>query len=201
MPRPRVTLLAVFGLLGLAAAVASLAPAERVLGVNVRIVYLHGAWVWTALLLFAAAGGLGLAGLFPRRTRAGLLSVGLGRAGALFWVTSLGLSLWAMQTNWNGLYLAEPRWRLAVEFSIIAILLQAAATLIQRVRVASGLNAAFALTLGISLIRTGSVMHPRAPIASSDSISIQVFFAGLLLVVLIASWLLARLLRPSGWKP
>jgi len=29
-------------------------PAEKTLGANVRIVYLHGAWVWTALAAFVA---------------------------------------------------------------------------------------------------------------------------------------------------
>jgi len=37
-------------------AVASLfGPAERSLGTNVRLVYIHGAWVWTALIAFGAA--------------------------------------------------------------------------------------------------------------------------------------------------
>jgi hypothetical protein len=42
----------------------------------------------------------------------------------VFWVTYLPISLWAMHTNWNGLYLAEPRWRLAAIFAVSGLLLQ-----------------------------------------------------------------------------
>src|SRR3989337_2186353 len=38
-------------------------PPERVLGVHVRVVYLHGAWVWTALVGFAVAAVLLQVGL------------------------------------------------------------------------------------------------------------------------------------------
>ena len=39
-------------------ALVSLGPSEESLGSNVRLVYLHGAWVWTALIGFAAAAEL-----------------------------------------------------------------------------------------------------------------------------------------------
>ncbi len=42
--------------------VSTLGPPERSLGSHVRLVYLHGAWVWTALAGFALAGVLGIVG-------------------------------------------------------------------------------------------------------------------------------------------
>src|SRR5690606_9937862 len=99
------------------AAFTALSPAERTLGLNVRVVYLHGAWVWAALAAFLAAAGAGLAGFIrDRASENGSLTLhrwsrALGRTGLLFWITYLPLSMWAMQTNWNGLFLAEPRWR------------------------------------------------------------------------------------------
>ena len=40
-------------------------PLEKTLGVNARIVYLHGAWVWAALAGLLLAGLVGLLGLAP----------------------------------------------------------------------------------------------------------------------------------------
>jgi hypothetical protein len=94
-----------------------LGPAEKTLGSNVRVVYLHGAWVWAALAAFLAAGLVGLVGLLTRRVSLHYWSRALGRTGLFFWITYLPLSMWAMQSNWNGLFLAEPRWRLAIIFA------------------------------------------------------------------------------------
>src|SRR3972149_192659 len=84
-------------------------PQEKSLGTNVRIVYLHGAWVLAAELAFLAAGLAELLGLLLRRESFHHWSAALGRAGMLFWLTYLPLSLWALQANWNGLFLAGPR--------------------------------------------------------------------------------------------
>src|SRR3990172_4486805 len=106
------------------ALLALLGPEEQSLGSNVRIVYLHGAWVMTAELAFIAAGLAGLFALITRRDVFYKWSAALGRTGIIFWVTYLPLSLWAMQSNWNGLFLAEPRFRLAAIFAVTGILLQ-----------------------------------------------------------------------------
>jgi len=47
--------------------IALLGPEEKGLGANVRIVYLHGAWVLTAELAFAASALAGLLGLVARK--------------------------------------------------------------------------------------------------------------------------------------
>ena len=91
------------------ALLALVSPPERSLGASVRIVYLHGAWVWTALAAFAAASLTGILGLVTRRESWQRWSLALGRTGLLFWITYLPLSMWAAQANWNGLFLAEPR--------------------------------------------------------------------------------------------
>ena len=94
-----------------------LGPEEKSLGANVRIVYLHGAWVLTAEIAFFAAALAGLFGLILHKDIFHAWSAALGRTGILFWVTYLPLSLFAMQSNWNGLFLAEPRFRLAMIFA------------------------------------------------------------------------------------
>ena len=115
-----------------------LSPAEKVLGANARIVYLHGVWVWAALAAFVAAGATGAAALALRTNpKAGTADLhawsrALGRTGLFFWITYLPISMWAMETSWNGLYLAEPRFRLAVIFTVTGLLLQVGLALMNR---------------------------------------------------------------------
>ena len=73
-------LLAFLILVGLIALLSLFGPREASLGANVRLVYLHGAWVWTALVGFGAAALAGLVGLLFRRPRLQAWSVALGIA-------------------------------------------------------------------------------------------------------------------------
>jgi hypothetical protein len=174
---------------------ATTGPAEKTLGTNVRVVYLHGAWVWAALGGFIAAALTGLAGLVLRRTSIHVWSLALGRAALIFWITYLPISLWAMQTNWNGLFLSEPRWRLAVIFSIGGLILQIGVSLMDDPAWASAGNLVFLAALIFTLRSTENVMHPASPIFSSDAWRIQLFFIALVGLVLFAEWQLARWLR------
>src|SRR5574339_1077214 len=99
-------------------------PEERTLGSNVRIVYLHGAWVLAAEVAFFAAAIAGAIGLITKRVTFHRWSAALGRTGIFFWLTYLPLSLWAIESNWNGLFLSEPRFRLAAIFAVTGVLLQ-----------------------------------------------------------------------------
>lgn len=173
----------------------AIGPAERSLGTNVRVVYLHGAWVWAALAAFAGAAAVGLAGLLRRRADWQGWSRALGRAGLLFWITYLPISLWAMETNWNGLFLAEPRWRLALVFAVGGLLLQAGVAIMGEPAWAAAANVLFLLALGLALATTENVMHPPAPILNSDARRIQIYFLGLLLLTVLAAGQVARLFQ------
>jgi hypothetical protein len=180
-----VLVIALFTLLG---------PEEKTLGANVRVVYLHGAWVITAMASLAAAGLTGLAGLVTRRARWHRWSQALGRTGMLFWITYLPLSLWAMEANWNGLFLSEPRWRIAAIFAVTGLLLQAGLALINLPALTSGANLAFAVALGIALLNVDTVLHPPpSPIFSSGNGRIEFFFIGLNLLTFLAAIWIARI--------
>jgi hypothetical protein len=172
----------------LIAALTTLGPSERSLGVNVRLVYLHGAWVWTALIGFACAALAGLAGLTMKIHRLQQWSLSSGRAATFFWLTYIPLSLWTMQANWNGLYLAEPRFKVAIDFAIAGILIQVALYILRNPRWGSILNALFFSALWITLQSTDQVMHPPSPILTSDSVAIRLFFFLLVGLCLLASW-------------
>jgi hypothetical protein len=167
-------------------------PAEKSLGVNVRVVYLHGAWVWTSMVALIGAGVAGLAAIITQRKHLHCWSRVLGWTGLLFWITYLPISVWAMQTNWNGLYLSEPRWRLALIFGISGLLLQVGLALIDNLNWTSAANLTYIGVLLITLSRTQEVMHPRSPILQSDSRLIQAYFAALLVITLLLAWQVAR---------
>lgn len=169
-----------------------LGPAEKTLGANVRVVYLHGAWVWVALACFLMAAAAGLMGLISQNGKLNRWSRALGRSGLLFWITYLPISIWAMQTNWNGLYMAEPRFRLAIVFTIAGLLIQIGVTVAEEPAWASAANLGYALALFLSLRATQNVMHPPSPILNSDAGSIQLFFLGLTLLVLLLAGQVSR---------
>jgi len=185
-------LLAFVVLVALIGLVSLFGPREASLGASVRLVYLHGAWVWTALAGFAAAGLAGLTGLLARRPRLHDWSVALGQAGTFFWVTYLPLSLWTMQATWNGLFLEEPRWRIGLNLAVAAVLLQLAILALGRPAWGSAINAPFAAVVFWSVGTAEQVMHPPSPIAASGSLAIRSFFLALLVTSLLACWLLAR---------
>jgi hypothetical protein len=174
------------------AGVTLVSPNEATLGANARIVYLHGAWVWASLAAFVAAGLVGVIGLILRRDRLHFWSRALGRTGLFFWITYLPISLWAMQTNWNGLFLAEPRWRFAIIFAITGILLQLGLSFLPVMWASVG-NLVYVITLFIFMRTTENVMHPPGPMLESEFGRIQIFFLILNGLLIFAAWQVARL--------
>jgi len=173
------------------------APVEKDLGVNARLVYFHGAWVWSGLGGFALAGIAGLAALFTRQERMHAWSKVLGWTGMVFWLTYLPVSLVVMQMNWGGFFWDEPRWRIPFAFAIIGVLLQAGLILMNKPALTSLANIGFAAALMVSLDRITNILHPDSPILTSSSRGIQIFFFILLALSMIAGMQLARLI--STW--
>src|SRR5215216_5802969 len=168
-------------------------PEEKSLGANVRIVYLHGAWVLSAELVFVAAALVGAIGLITRHEVFHRWSAALGRTGIFFWITYLPLSLWAMESNWNGLFLSEPRFRLAVIFAVTGVLLQVGLWLINIGWITSVANIIFILVLRVIFATADNVMHPPpSPIFNSGNYTIIGFFLALILLTLVAAYFLTR---------
>jgi len=186
-------LIAFFSIIAVIILLAFFGPEEKSLGSNVRIVYLHGAWVMAAEAAFIAAAFAGLAGLGIRKPVYHKWSAALGRAGIVFWVTYLPLSLLAMQANWNGLFLAEPRFRLALTFAIVGVLLQIGLWIIGRDWLTSLANIVFIAVLRYIFATADYVMHPPpSPIFSSGLWNIIAFFVLLNILTLTAAYFLTR---------
>jgi hypothetical protein len=175
----------------LIALLALFGPEEKTLGSNVRIVYLHGAWVLAAEVAFFAAAIAGAIGLITKRLSFHRWSAALGRTGVFFWLTYLPLSLWAMESNWNGLFLSEPRFRLAAIFAVTGILLQLGLWIININWVTSLANILFIIVLRVTFSSASNVMHPPpSPIFNSGNYFIIGFFLALILLTLVAAYFL-----------
>ena len=179
-----VILLALLSLIG---------PEEKSLGSNVRIVYLHGAWVLAAEIAFIAAALAGLSGLILRKNIFHAWSAALGRTGIVFWLTYLPLSIFAMQANWNGLFLAEPRFRLAMIFAITGVLLQIGLWLFNIAWLTSLGNIIYIVTLRVIFSTAENIMHPPpSPIFNSGLWNIILFFVALNILAWVAGYFLTR---------
>jgi hypothetical protein len=177
--------------------VTAIAPVEKTLGVNVRLVYLHGAWVWAGKIAFALASLAGLVHLgqwargrstSPDTRREQKFwsgwSLALGRTGLVFWLTYLPLSLYVQQMNWGGIFWDEPRWKVPLAFGVAAVLVQAAVYLFERPLLTSLINLVFGVALWVGLANVQNVLHPDSPIFASGSLRIEGFFVALLLLSL-----------------
>ncbi|MFN8399432.1 MAG: hypothetical protein U0X74_05400 [Anaerolineales bacterium] len=181
--------------LGFIALLAFFGPEEKSLGSNVRLVYIHGAWVLTAEIAFIAAALAGLFGLILRRDLFHAWSAALGRTGIIFWVTYLPLSLLAMQTNWNGLFLAEPRFRLAMIFAVTGILLQLGLWMFNIPWLTSLANIFYIIALRVIFAQAQNIMHPPpSPILKSGNYIIIGFFVSLNVLAWLAAYFLTRFL-------
>jgi hypothetical protein len=182
------------GIIIVIAILALFGPEEQSLGSNVRIVYLHGAWVLSAELAFVAAGLAGLVALIFKKDLLHNWSAALGRTGIVFWVTYLPLSLWAMQANWNGLFLAEPRFRLALIFAVTGVLLQLGLWLMDIDWLTSLANMIYIAALLTLFSTAEDVMHPPpSPIFNSGNYAIIGFFVALIVLSLLAAYFLTRM--------
>ena len=162
---------------------AATAPLERTLGENARLVYLHGAWVWTAMVFFLLAGIAGLVGLVSRRQDVHQWSRALGRTALLLWIAFLPQSLYLMQENWSGIFLDEPRFRIPLNLAIVGLLLQVGVSFFPA-KYASLSNILFSIALFWTMGGIQTVLHPEGPIQGSGSTSIQLYFVALLVLMI-----------------
>ena len=173
------------------------APNDVTLAGTSKVVYLHGALVWTSLLALTAAGVAGLAALvamrFKRDNVMHAWTLALGRTGLIFWVAYIPLSLLASRMAWNAVFLAEPRYTTAFRVLAAGIIVQAMVWLVNRPIVSSGLHAVLAGAIWELLLTTPSLLHPNNPILRSTP-SIQFFFGLIVLACGVAALQVARLM-------
>ncbi len=183
-------------LLAAAMIVVWLSPLDIVLGDISRLAYLHGAMVWVALICLTIGSLFGLIHLRTNRIAWHRRSQALVRAGLVFWIGYLPLSMWTAHLAWSHVFLAEPRYGMAVAIAIAGLSFQVGAGLLESRRLGSLLNATLGLFVWAMLLRTPLVMHPEAPIRTSQSLGIKLFFFALVAIGLLVAVQLGYYLTP-----
>jgi hypothetical protein len=172
-------------------------PPEKTLGNLIRLIYFHGAWIWSAILLCAISAALGLLAVIFRKPSLHQNSSALAWIGLLFLLLYLPMALVVMKLSWGGLFLTEPRWSIPFSITLADLLVQVGVNFIKIPTVSSLANLGIGTILLYNITKIQSVLHPDAPIQASGSISNQVLFCLLLICLLIFGILLSRLfIRP-----
>lgn len=192
------------GLLILLGVLLWLSPAERTLGQTVKLIYLHGALVRTALFLLAIGLPFSLVGLLRGRPRSILWGQAFFGSATVIWLVHTLFSMVTTRIAW-GVWIAwfEPRTRFTFGMAATLLIAIAAIRLVDDPRFAA---LAATLTAGAALLlipRLGAVQHPLDPIGTSPSNLIKGFYAAIVLAStalggLLALWLHAKLAASSG---
>lgn len=163
-----------------------LSPSEKTLGDVVKLVYLHGALVRTGLLAFTVAGVLGVAALITRRECTLRWSEAVGHAALVVWTLYILSSMVVTYLAWGvAIAWSEPRVRASAHIFLAAVAFWVLAYLIQDKRATATLNALLAPLAWALVQNAGVVIHPVDPIGGSASVAIQVFYAGIVLCVIL----------------
>jgi len=166
--------------------VAFLAPIEKTIGANIRLIYVHAAWVWTGKLMFGLSAIAGMLALILfRQERLVHLSRSIAYCALFFWLTYLPMSLIVMRVNWGGFFFDEPRWRVPLLLGIIAVLLQGALWAFNNDRLTAAGNLIFGLVLWWQLGDVQNILHPDNPIGMSDSTAIMGSYTLILILTIL----------------
>jgi hypothetical protein len=159
-------------------------PVDSQLGPALKLVYLHGALIFTGLFLFAALGFVGIISLFRNSLRNLLFDIG--RTAIIFWVSAAIVGNIASELTWGGIYWNEPRLKVIIIIFIISLSVYFISTAYDNDKIKSILGIALSSLVFLLILGAGKIMHPVNPFGAADS-SIRFFFGIITLVFLILS--------------
>ena len=165
------------GLLAVLALWIVLAPAETRLGDLLKLVYVHGALVWTGLLAFSLAGLLGLSALVMRQPLWYRGTEAAGLAALIIWgiymISAMAVTAltWGQLIAWN-----EPRVRATGSILIAALVLQVVARLVDHRDFTAAVQVIMGVLPWVLVRQADAIRHPIDPIGGSGSAAIQAFY-------------------------
>jgi hypothetical protein len=164
-----------------------LSPAEQTLGQGIKWVYIHLAFIWTAMLGVLMVGILNLIQVFSARpgwqrwSRAG----SWGALGLL--VVAFITSVAVMQVDWGGITWSEPRMQALLRTIAIWVIAHFAGPWIPD-RLLRGVLMAVVAAVALFPLRFGPlVMHPQDALGASASLAIRLSGFGIFAIVFAAS--------------
>jgi hypothetical protein len=174
-----------------------LAPAETSLGNLVKLVYVHGALVWSGLLAFSVAGVLGAIALVARNQiwyrgveSAALVALVVWTLYVISAMIVTGLT-WGQIIAWN-----EPRVRATGLILLAALVSYLAVRMVKQPSFAAIVSVVLGIASWLAVKQADVIRHPQDPIGTSGSAAIQGYYglivlatAGLTVALLAWSWI------------
>jgi len=189
----------------LIAVVAVIAPADKVLGDRVKMVYVHGAIIQVVLTMFVLSGLLGLIYFFVNRFALFDWSKALQEASLILWIFYVVISTITTIQTWGAIAWFEPRWTFTLQMTGLAPIAYLAGALMKNRKIAAALNAIVAATMLFLLSRARLIIHPIDPIGTSGDAGIQLSYFVILILwglvglqVVRGLWVLARVRQPPN---
>ena len=176
-------------------AFALIAPADKVLGYRVKMVYVHGGIIRVVLVTFMLAALLSLAYLIFNRAALLDWARALTQASLILWAAYFVISLITTIQTWGGIAWFEPRWIFTLQISAIAPIAYAIGVVMKNARVSAALNIAVAGLILWLEARAQLVLHPRDPIGTSGDAAIQFAYTSMLILWALIGLQLVRELR------
>ena len=169
----------------LAALLLWLSPGERTLGQVVKLVYLHGALVRTAVTLFAVSLPVNVVALINRQENWLAWGKALSWAAIGIWLAHTLASMITTYAAW-GVFIAweEPLTRFTFNLAGVGLVVLVVTQLVANPRFSA---LVFLLLAGVVLLllpRLGIIQHPLDPIGTSTSVTIRIFYAAILVTAL-----------------
>ncbi len=187
--RWRVPLL--IGLCLLLALLLWLSPGERTLGQIVKLVYLHGALVRTAVMLLAVSLPINVVALINGKKNWLDWGKALSWAAIGIWLAHTLASMITTYAAW-GVFIAweEPLTQFTFNLAGVGLVVLVVTQLVANPRFSA---LVFSLLAGVVLVllpSLGIIQHPLDPIGSSTSATIRIFYAAILVTTLAIGGLL-----------
>jgi hypothetical protein len=173
-------------------ALLALSPAEATLGDVVKLVYAHGAAERIATYAYLIAALLGAAFLTLKREALARWSQSTAEVAIFLWLFQFILSVPAQIFAWGAFTLSEPRVAAALWILGMTTLVYTIARWVGGATWVAFSAMANALIFVIVLRGAVNILHPFDPIMGSDSATIKLFYAAIVIVTGTLAWALAR---------
>jgi hypothetical protein len=164
------------------AALLIFSPAEATLGNVVKIVYAHGAAERVSMYAYLLGGALGLVALAINNASTARWARAATETAIVFWLVQFAISAPAQVLAWGAFTLNEPRVAGALWILALTALVYGIALWVHEpgwLSLAAVANAAIVIMVLRGEI---NILHPIDPIVGSDSITIKVFYAAIVLI-------------------
>lgn len=167
------------------------APQERTLGKGIKIVYVHVAVTWTAILAIAAWGLLGLGAALTDSPKLFSWLVTVRPLAFGIYVLSAFLGALSSKINWGAVGWFEPRMRATFSTLAVAVVILVLSAWLRSRRLQGALGTILLAFMLWATFSSPLILHPDNPIMTSSSTAIKAtFFGSFALVLGITGWVL-----------